>query len=1066
MKKNVFLLMAGLSFSLSSATFLPLAPASVYAQSTNAHVKGTVVDNSGEPIVGATVIVKGEKNTKGTITDIDGNFNIDVPVGTQLEVSFIGYAKQTVKAYNGMKITLEDDSQVLDDVVVVGYGYMKKSDLTGSVSQVKAADLMKNSPTSLEQGLQGRISGVNVTTNDGAPGGGISIQVRGTNSFNGSTEPLYVIDGVPVGDSNSDTFNFDDSQKNYTNALSSLNPNDIASIEILKDASSTAIYGSRGANGVVLITTKSGESLNVKDQVQFSYKTTVANPVKKIKVLGAHDYAEYRNLSYINTQEVSGYEWTQENLPFPGMEVSGVYKKGPNDYDNDPYYWQNQIFRTGVSQDLNLNISGQSKGMDYTISGGYLNQEGVVKNSDYERYTIRLNLNRQVFNWLKVGSTVSGTFSKSNILKTATSNQNNGTEGIIRSAITFPATYSVDELDDEYSMVAQPSKYFTNLNENRSTMIRTSNYMNISLAKGLIYRTVIGFNSTHNDANKYWPSDLAEGKAVQGRSYAGDNWRTSFLFDNLLMYNRTFDKKHNVSATLGTSWEKSSFYSKQVAVQGFGTDATDGWQIQDAANMYSATSSKWDSQLFSAIARLSYNYANKYYITFTAREDISSKFAKGKRDSFFPSVGLSYRLSEEKFMKGIENVVSNVKIRYSYGASGNQAIGSYQTFALMSASNYPFGGNIVNGYSTNTYNPGNENLTWETTWQHDAGLELELFKRINVELDYYNKKTTDLLQYRQTPPSTGILQIMSNLGTVYNEGFEASVKANVVNTKDWYFNIGANISFNKNKIQEVSDDPMFPNTIYNSLRPYAIANGHSIGSFYGYVLDGIWKDRDEVINSEQFKTKYPDYGTGDKNPVTEEIINRDWIGEYRYVDKNGDGSITDEDQDWIGDANPEFFYGFNFDFGWKNLDVSLLFQGVQGNDIFNMNALRYNNLGTTQNIPQYIYDRSVTVDPENGTNQKIFYYSGRDLRFSRAYLEDGSYLKLRTVSIGYSFRKPCKYIQNIRLNVVGNNLITWTKYHGYDPEVNSFGSTPTLRGIDSGAYPQARSFTFGLDVTF
>lgn len=1033
-------------------------------QQQKERISGLVVDSEGEPVIGAGVLISGKSNV-GTITDLDGRFVLDCEPGTTLSFSFTGFDTVELPATDGMTVVLKG-SEVLDEVVVVGYGYMRKSDLTGSVGQVKGEQLMKNAPVSFEQGLQGRISGVNIVTNDGAPGGGISIQIRGTTSYQGSTEPLYVIDGVPVGDSNNDSMNFDSAQANYSNALSSINPNDIQSIEVLKDASATAIYGSRGANGVVLITTKSGSQLQGRDKVTFSYKTTVSNPVKRIKVLSGKEYAAYRNTSDANTYEVDGVEYEQSQLSYPGMEVDGVYQPGPDDFDTGSYYWQDQIFQTGVTHDVNLNISGSSKSSDYSVSGGYMHQDGIVKNSGYTRYTLKTSLNKQIKDWLKIGSSISATFAESDVLKTATSNQNNGTEGVIRSAITFPAVYTTEELDEEYSMVAVPTEYLTALNKNKNFNIRTSNYANINLAKGLIFRSVLGINYTQNNSNRYWPSDLAEGRTVGGRSYAGDYHRNTVLWDNLLMYNRTFGK-HNISATAGTSWETTNYYTKRIGVQGFGTDTTQGWLLGDATEFYDASSNAYDSQLFSVIGRVAYNYGGKYYLTFTAREDMSSKFTKGQRAAFFPSVGVSYRLTEEEFMKPVKKVLDNVKIRYSYGASGNQAISSYQTFALMASANYPFGSVVQNGYVTNTNNPGNPDLTWETTWQHDAGIEIGLFNRLTIELDYYYKDTRDLLQYRQTAPSTGILQILDNMGNVINEGFEGSFNVTAISRKDFTLSIGGNISFNRNCMYGFSEEPMFPNTIYNSLRPYALADGHPIGSYYGFVDDGIWKSRDEVIASKQFRTQFPDYTADSNDPATEVIIRRDWIGEYRYKDLDDDGFITDKDQDWIGNANPDFFYGFNFDLYWKGFDMSVLFQGVYGNDILNMNNFRYFNLGTTQNIPAYVYEGSFSVDPENAVYPKIFYNSGRDLSFSRKYLEDGSYLKLRTVSLGYTLKlKKVDFIDNIRFSVVGNNLLTFTKYKGYDPEVNSFGSNPSLRGIDSGAYPQQRSFTFGVSVTF
>lgn len=1022
-----------------------------------------VVDENGEAIIGATVKIG--KQGRGTITDVNGKFSLNCTSGSNLTISYIGYKTLQVKSYPNMTVVLKEDSKSLDEVVVVGYGTVRKRDLTGSIQSVKSEDLIKNSPTSLEKGLQGRISGVNVIANDGAPGGGISIQVRGTNSFQSSVDPLYVIDGIPVTTGNSnESINFDSSAPSYQNALSSLNPNDILSVEVLKDASATAIYGSRGANGVVMITTKNGEGLNGKNKIELSYTLSVNNVAKRIKMLGAKDYAEYRNISYKNSQSVTGDTWTQESLPFPGMEIDGVYQNGPDDFDNNPYYWQNQIFCTGINHNLNLAFTGQSKNLNYNVSGGYLSQDGVVKNSSYDRYSVRANINSSLNKWVQFGTTISGSFSHSNMLKTATNNRNNGTEGVVRSALTYPPTYGIDDLDNEYSMVTPPTKYINALNENRNITFNTTNFINIHLAADLIYRTTLGYNYSHNDANQYWPSYLAEGKSAHGKSNAGDNWYSSLTFDNLLMYNHTFSKKHNISATIGTSWEKTSMYNKAITVQGFGTDSTNGWLLGDATQFLNTYSGKSDSQLFSLIGRASYNYCSKYYITFTARDDMSSKFVKGKRSSFFPSIGLSYRLSEENFMKPLKNILDNVKIRYSYGASGNQGIASYATYALLMSANYPFGTSVNTGYAVNFNNPGNSDLTWETTWQHDLGVEMNILHRINLEVDLYRKRTKNLLQYKETAPSTGISRILSNAGAVVNRGLELTLNVNVVRTKDIRFNIGGNIAFNDNNVDDFSESPMFPNTIYNSMRPYAIAKGHSIGSFYGFVYDGIWKNRDEVVNSDQFKKQYPKYDPNTPNSATEIIIARDWVGEMKYADLNKDGFISDEDQSWIGDANPDYTYGFNLDFNYKKFDLSVLLQGVEGNDIFNMNNLRFYDVGETRNIPYYIWRQSVSVN-ENGSAPKCFYYSGRVVRFSRMYLEDGSYLKVRTLQVGYTWNKPIIPIEKIRFTLTGNNLLTFTNYRGFDPEVNSFGSSPSLKGVDAGAYPQNKSVIFGINIT-
>lgn len=1044
----------------------------VNAAAQDRPVSGLVLDAStGEPLAGASVYAADSR--AGTITDSGGHFALSIPGKCkELEIAFIGYEKQVVAvspASTYFEVLMKSSSVEIDQVIVIGYGTAKKSDLTGSVSSIGSKDLVKSAPASLEKGLQGRISGVNVVQNDGAPGSGISVQIRGTNSFLGGTEPLYVVDGIPITTSNDqESINFEENTYSYRNALSFLDPNDIESIEVLKDASSTAIYGSRGANGVILITTKSGAGLATNREVSLNYNFTISKPVRKIRVLNGQEYARYRNESYANTETCNGNAYKPEDLPFPGMvvEQSG-YVKGPEDYGTDPYYWQNQIFRTALSHNVNLTISGQGRGMDYSLSGSCLSQEGTVINSDYNRYSFKISFNDKVNSWLKIGTSTNISYAKSNLLKTTIDSQSNGTEGVIRSALMYPSVYTVDDeisKDNEFSTVTTPTLYTQALNEHKNINVYTSNYANMSLTKHLIFRSVLGWNYSANDANQYWPVYLYEGRNVNGKSYAGDTSWSSLVWDNLLMYNQSFGK-HNIAATLGSSWEESHWYNKRISVQTFGTDITNGWLLQDAATVNTPNSSKGDSQLFSIIMRASYNYANKYYVTFTGREDYSSKFAKGNRSSFFPSIGVSYRVSDEKFMDAPRKVIDNLKIRYSYGTSGNQAINPYQTFALMKGANYPFGNSVQNGYAPDPSNPGNASLKWETTRQHDVGLELGLLNRIDLTADYYHKRTEDLLQYKEVAYSTGLQRILSNAGCVVNTGWEVGLNVAVMSKPHFTWNAGANISFNRNHLADFNEEPMFPNSLWNSLRPFALQNGHPIGSLYGFVEDGIWNSREEIINSDQFQAQYPGYTVNDNDDATEIIIKRKWLGEIRYKNFDDDPNITDSDQTYIGNTNPDFFYGLNMDFKIYNFDLSFLFQGVQGNDILNMNRLRFCDIGNSKNIPLDIY-REAWKPGEGGTAPKNFYDNGRTIRFSRRYVEDGSYLKLRNLQLGYTINKPFKGVSSIRAYVTMNNLFTITDYSGYDHEVNSFGSDPSLRGVDSGGYPQARSAAFGVNLTF
>ena len=805
---------------------------------------------------------------------------------------------QEVSIKPNLKVILKNNAELLDEVIVTAYGTAKKSAFTGSASVVSSEDIGKIQSSNVANALSGKVSGVQLNNNSGQPGSTKpTIRIRGISSINAGNDPLIILDGVP-----------------YDGDMNNISSQDIESMTVLKDAASNALYGARGANGVIIITTKKGNSGQARVTVDAKWGSnsrgtqdykTVSNPAQYYEMyygalknylinskgytpndahifaatnMAAHDANNDYSLGYNAYNVPQGQYLIGSNGKLnPNAVLGNIVEYGGQQYLIRPDKWLDEVYSHGLRQEYNVNVSAGTDKSSFYTSVSYLNNEGITVNSNYERLTGRLKADYQVKDWLKVGTSISGSFANSSIVKTATNNQNNGTEGIIRSALTYPATQTQDDLDNEYSMVAVPTRYADALNENRNISFRTSNYLNITLTKGLIFRTVLGYNYTHNDANKYWPRTMAEGKYVNGKSYGGDNWRSSLVFDNLLMFNQTWGK-HNVSATAGTSWEASSNYNKVVTVQGFGTDATNGWLLQDASEMLSATSGKGDSRLFSLIGRLAYNYAGKYYLTFTARDDVSSKLAIGKRAAFFPSVGFSYRLSEEKFMKGVSHIFDNIKLRYSYGASGNQAISSYQTFAIMAAANYPFGTSVEYGYATNVYNPGNKDLTWETTWQHDAGIELDILKRISLEVDYYYKKTTDLLQYKQVPPSTGILQILSNSGSVITRGLEASLNVRAIQNKDFSLSFGGNISFNKNEICDFGKDPMFPNSIYNSLRPYAIADGHSIGSFYGFVTDGIWNSREEVINSKQFKTQYPEPTENGTDAATEEIIRRDLIG--------------------------------------------------------------------------------------------------------------------------------------------------------------------------------------------
>ncbi|MDR1743398.1 MAG: TonB-dependent receptor [Dysgonamonadaceae bacterium] len=1044
-----------------------------YAQSRI--VSGVIIDKeTNEPLIGATIVGGSDY---ATVADYQGRFSFVLPASVkQITISYLGYEAQTVSVTDKMTIALVPTASALEEVVILAnYAMVKKKDLAGAISILRSDENFAVGKGDVQQALQGRIAGVNVTRSDGAPGGGVNVQIRGTSTLFGSTEPLYVLDGVPLSVSNMSNLNSGNDVAT-SNTLSFLDPNDIESIEVLKDASSIALYGSRGVNGVVLITTKSGQNSN-RDRININYNVSVSEAANRLQMLSSREYAHYVNQTKINTALLNGATTVLPGSvsPYNGQwnEQEQRYNELPDDFpDNDNSYWQDQIFRTAITHDLSIDLSGSGKSFDWSFLGSLSNQEGVVKNSSFDRYSGKLTLNKELKTWLKIGSIINISYTISNMLKNATNNYNNGDEGVIRSALFFPPTFRVDDprvLDDRVqAMATNPLTYTTPLNQTKGYSTYTSNYANITLMKGLVFRTVLGYSTSVNEQNQYFSTKLWEGRTPKnGLALAGDNTWSSLLFENMLMYNHDIGK-HNISATLSSSWEQSESYYKYLSVQGFASDYSQGWYLGDASTFNYVQSGQSEAQLLSGIFRAAYNYSLKYYLTLTGRYDVSSKFAKGNKGGFFPSVGLAYSMTQEPFMESIADKLNNLKLRLSYGHTGNQAIGSYATFSLMTGANYPFGSDVVNGYAMDPYNPGNINLTWETTKQIDMGLDVGLFNKVDLTVDLYHRKTTNVLQPRELSPSTGVIEMMDNIGEIMNQGIEVTLNAHLINNREnsLKWDVGATFSANKNEITRLGFGDFFPRVAYGGIGDAFInAEGHPIGQLYGYVYDGIWKSREEVINSEQFQAKYPGYSVSDNTAATEILIKQKWVGEIRYKNLDDDPNITEKDQTFLGTTNPDFIYGFTSSVNFKNFDLYVLLQGVYGNKIFNQPALRFYDIGGSRNLPVDALKRAWSPENPDGTLPKLYEDYGREFKMSSLYYENGSYCKIRSISLGYTFRN-IKGLNNMRLYASGNNLFTFTKYSGFDPEVNSFNSSPSIRGIDGGGYPQARSFIFGLNFNF
>lgn len=1025
-------------------------------------ISGVILDGKGHPIQSASISVRGGK--PATVSDAEGKFELPATGRVRVDISMTGYESAELFITPGVpaRITLTERQRQLDDVVVVGYGKQKKKDLTGSVVSIKSDELMKSNPVTLEQGIQGKAAGVFVTQTDGAPGAGMSIQIRGTNSFLGGTEPLYVIDGVPMEADNSS--NTPSSGSSYeeakANTLSFLNPADIESIEILKDASATAIYGSRGANGVVIITTKKGTAN--QDRIDFNVLTSLSQITKKYKMLNAEQFANYQNEAYINSDIYLGTNYQASNtLPYPGRydSVQHRYLRGPADYKNRNTDWQDVLFQTAPKQQYTVTFSGGSNRNTYLISGDLLDQQGIVISSKFRRYNLRANIDRAVKSWLQIGTSFNYSNTTNHMVTTGASIV--GPEGgVIKSALTFlPTVALVDTTTGLYSQLyytSNPYQYAKQaLDQVTGTRMFSSSYIEANILKGLTFKSVLGWNVATDRRDQYYPTTINEGSSSGGRAYVATTSSSNLSSENYF----TYDKKwgiHAINATAGLSYNNGIWRSQLDGVSKFMNDALQNNNL-GAAAVYNQPSSNYsDWRLISYYGRVNYILSDKYLFTVTYRRDGSSKFAEDNKWAGFTSGAIAWRLSQESFLRSVD-WLSNLKARASLGQSGNQGIGSYSSLSQIAASNYPYSGSVANGYVISSL--GNDRLKWETTRQLDAGLDIGLFKdRVNLVLDYYYKKTFNLLQYVTLPTSTGFASQLENVGTIQNRGFEAAADVKIITSKSLKWSVSANISTNRNKIldlggvseqwvQGIGTEPV-------NYQPFVQRVGQPIGLVVGWKEDGIFQNEDEVRKS------------GFYNGQPDAIIKRA-VGEIRYKDIKADGNIDDSDRTVIGNVNPKFFYGFGTQVNFNNFDLSIFFQGVQGGNI--INTLKYitDNMGSYSNTTVDAYNKRWTGAGTNATNPKAILNSFRTFRFSDRYIEDGSYLRLKNINLGYTFDlKSREIVKNLRAFVSVNNLFTITHYSGYDPEVNGFGQDPSRRGVDLGNYPNSRTWSLGVNCSF
>jgi len=978
-------------------------------------VTGTVTDENGEPLPGVTVIIKG--TTKGAVTDIEGNYKILFnSEETVLVFSFVGMKTQDIVAgsQSVINVTLLNEAIGLDEVIAIGYGTIKKSDMTGSVSAVRAKDFENVPIQRMEEVLQGRASGVTVTNASGSPASNIRIRIRGANSINGGNEPLYVVDGV------TDSYLF-----------KSLDVNDIASIEVLKDASATAIYGSRGANGVILVTTKKGKKkeFNMTFETQQSYATIA----KQYNMLSAAEYAGFYN-EYRR-------ELGSDHDYFSPEEIAEFEKTGGTD-------WQDLMFNNAYTQNYKLSISGGADNVDYIVSGNVRSAEGILVGSTYDKYNLRANLNAQTFNWLKINFSVNGSYSKAE----NDSESSYGHGSVIATALTYSPTNTLYDakgnwVADNISSV-KDNPYGVRVQDKRDRDTKyfasTLNFTIDLPVEGLTL-SILGFGSYRN-VNSY--ALFSQEKNLHPNNYASNsNGQYSKLQNtNVLTYDRKFGK-HKLKATVVAEYNKYQTSSLYVSSNNLLTESVGYWNLGiGTVGAFGNSYSK--STLSSYVGRVSYQFNNKYLLSATLRRDGSSKFQGDNKWGNFPSASAAWRVSEESFIKDL-GVFDQFKIRTSYGVTGNQAIGPYSTLGLLQRANYGWGSsNNYPGYwAQNLPTP---DLSWEKTYQFDIGVDLGFFdNKLRATIDLYKKDTKDLLLRKAIPYYNGGGSVYKNLGHVRNNGYDISIGTNLVETKDVKWESNLNFAYSKNEVIDMGgDERLFVGARNNTIgfQPYVLEVGESMGSLWGYTWLGLWGTND-VAEAEKYGQK---------------------PGDNHFLDVNSDYVINSDDQGVIGKAFPDYTLGWNNTISVNNFDFNIFFQGVFGAD--RLNLTRYTMSEATSDA-KFItskegYYNLWTPDNQDTNIPNIYSVTTNTQGGSTQYLESADFVRLKNLSVAYNIPfKKSSSISNFKISCSVQNVFTITSYSGYDPEVTG-SISDTQNGIEFGAYPLARTYTLGLQLIF
>ncbi|MVT41142.1 SusC/RagA family TonB-linked outer membrane protein [Chitinophaga oryziterrae] len=1025
-----------------------IAPATLLAQSVsdpviNSTLTGTVIDSKTQtPLIGALVRIKGTTNQ--VLTDTKGKFFFKTgqKLPYILEAVYIGYKKQEIEATSSpLQISLVENESQLNEVVVVGYGTQRKSDITGSVASIPKT-LLAQPAASFDNLLQGTVPGIAVTQSSGQPGSTATIRVRGGNSISFGNAPLYVIDGFIIYNNN-DYANTGASNGGGVNALSTINPSDIESIEVLKDASATAIYGSRGANGVIIITTKRGRRGH--DEVSYSMYAGTQQVSKTLKLLNATQWGSLIN--DINTSTGSAKTYSDSALAALG--------EGSD--------WQNAAIRKAAVQNHELSFSGGDEKSRYLVSGNYFNQDGIILNTGFKRYSARVNYERSVSERLKISTNVFGSQSIEDKLYGNSYNSINFQNTAFANLLQVSPVAKIKNADGSYNTTSPYSANPTNpIQDIVSTINRTylrrilgNASLEYKLLKDLTLKVTGGADLINTKQNYYSPSYAGSpggsgtGYSSGGYASVGNLTATTWINENTLTYDHTFENKHFLNLLAGYTMQHQKDESAVASAQKFPNDLTSFNNLNYAGTAVLSVSDAHQSSLNSYLARANYSYLHKYNVTLSVRADGSSKLGANNRWGYFPSLGVSWNAGKEDFAKQWGPTLTDLKVRLSAGRTGNSEVPPYSSLAALSPTNYYFNNTLVTGIApTQIANP---DLKWETTTQYNAGVDFGLLSsRINVTFDAYYKKTTDLLLNVPFPLYTGYSSVLQNVGSVENKGIELSITSDNIKNDQLTWKTTLTFAANRNKILSLGagTDYYFPLAPTGYVSPVIVKVGLPVGSFWGYNTNGL-------LTSTDVSKGVPTL-TG----VSQQV------GDTKYVDTNGDGVISTADKHNLGTAQPKFTFGLSNTINYKGFDLTFLFQGSYGNKIFNFLQQKLEIPTLSLNASATLLDRYSATNP-NGTVAKAT--NAPVAQVTDRYIEDGSYVKLKNLSLGYTFSRAALekiHIKQLRLYVTAQNILTWTKYTGLDPEVNFFDSDNTKQGIDYGAYPSTKTLLAGLNITF